>query len=152
MSSQPLVRNMLPDDISTIVEIEQATYAFPWSQTLFEDCFQENYRPQVLELEGQLIGYAVILATVEEGHVMNFCIAPDFQQRGYGMFLLKNILGDTMHSGVRKIIIEVRVSNQAAINLYQKVGFCQIGVRKKYYPAQNQSREDALVLVYTKDD
>ena len=143
------VREMSPHDLEAILAIERQAYEFPWNRNVFETCFRAGYEASVMELDGVIIGYAVMLVAAREGHVLNFCIAADFRRRGYGLLLLKTILGHARQLGVEQFIIEVRPSNRAALSLYKKEGFQEVGLRKGYYPTRDKQREDALIFQWS---
>ena len=141
------VRSILPSDLDAILDVERSAYDFPWSKNIFEKCLDHEYNSSVLECDDQIVGYIIMLTVLQEAHILNFCIAPDFQRRRYGAFLLRTVIDHASSSGVKQFFIEVRQSNQAAINLYKKEGFQKVGLRKDYYPAPAGQREDALIFV-----
>lgn len=143
-----LVRTMSKTDLDEVLSIERSAYHFPWGRGVFESCFRDGYQASVLESEDGIVGYGIVLAVMEEGHVLNFCIAKEHQRQGNGVFLLREILDRAIKGGVKQFVIEVRPSNLPALSLYKKQGFRQVGLRKGYYPARGQQREDALVLTY----
>ena len=147
-SADLTVRSILPSDLDAILDVEQSAYDFPWSKNIFEKCLDHEYNSSVLECDDQIVGYIIMLTVLQEAHILNFCIAPDFQRRQYGAFLLRTVIDHASSSGVKQFFIEVRQSNQAAINLYKKEGFQKVGLRKGYYPAPAGQREDALIFVH----
>jgi ribosomal-protein-alanine N-acetyltransferase len=82
---------------------------------------------------------------VGEAHIMNICVDPDIQKQGVGAKLLENMI-ERARKKAEKIFLEVRPSNEAAVSLYKRRGFNEIGVRKGYYPAVDGYREDAVML------
>ena len=80
-----------------------------------------------------------------EAHVLNLCVDPDFRNLGYGERLLDEMLARARYADVREVFLEVRPSNQSALGLYEKKGFCQIAHRPAYYQSHD-GREDAAVL------
>ena len=97
------------------------------------------------ELNNTVIGYAVFVNAAQECHLLNLCIGPQLQGRGYGRQLLAKVLNDARDNGAGCIFLEVRPSNRYAMQLYQSEGFNEVGVRKKYYPVQH-GREDAVIF------
>ena len=95
--------------------------------------------------EGTIVGYGVISVAADEAHILNVCVAPERQSRGYGRRLLRALIKYGVDLGARRVFLEVRPSNPNAIALYHSDGFNEIGRRPRYYPAAN-GREDALVM------
>lgn len=100
----------------------------------------------LLALDGAVpAGYSVCMRVLDELHILNIVVAPDFQRRGVGGWLLDETIsraGDLAHGPV---LLEVRVSNAVARHLYLSKGFVEIGIRKDYYPSDGR-REDAVVM------
>jgi ribosomal-protein-alanine N-acetyltransferase len=146
---QLVIRPMLEQDLTDVMLIESAAYPFPWTQSIFQDCFKKNYYNYILEDNQILVGYALMLiAHPSEAHILNICVHPDYQNCGYGRILLHYLLDVARHKSVEEILLEVRPSNKSAIRLYHSLGFNQIGVRRNYYPAKN-GRENALMFGLT---
>lgn len=140
------LRRMYPEDLPAVHAIESNGYHFPWNEQLFTDCLNAaNYSCWVCELDHIIMGYSVVSMAVGEAHIMNICVSPDLQKQGVGSKLLANIIA-RIGSKADTIFLEVRPSNQAAIALYKKRGFNEVGVRKAYYPALNGYRENAIIL------
>ncbi len=142
------VRSMQSGDLGDISAIERAAYVYPWSSRIFRDCLRVGYCCRVLELEGSVEGYGIMSFGVEESHILNLCVRPTRHRQGLGRMLLNHLLDVACGQGVRSVFLEVRPSNEAARRLYEAMGFAQIGVRRRYYPAR-EGREDALVLSRT---
>ena len=98
-----------------------------------------------MEIDGQVQGYGLVTVAASEAHILNICIAREYQCRGYGRKLLHKLLDEAEQKKTDFIYLEVRGTNAAAIHLYNDEGFNQLGVRKNYYPA-DVGREDALVF------
>jgi len=143
--SLPHLREMCEADIAAVIEIERAAYEFPWTEGVFRDCLHYRNICRVYENSDGIMGYGVLSVAAGECHMLNICIAPAYQNRGYGALLVAQLLHEARKAGARAAILEVRVSNSAAFRLYHKLGFNEIGMRKRYYPAR-LGREDALVL------
>jgi ribosomal-protein-alanine N-acetyltransferase len=139
------IRPMVEIDLPEIAAIEQASYAFPWSENIFRDCLRVGYTCRALDLAGQVIGYGVMSLGAGEAHILNVCVRDEFRSLGFGRRLLEHLLERAGASGVAEAFLEVRPSNLAAIRLYQHLGFEQIGIRRGYYQAPD-GREDAIVL------
>ncbi len=140
------VRPMHRSDLDAVMRIEQAIYPFPWTPGNFGDSLKSGYDAWVFESALQLIGYAVLMWIPDEVHLLNISVAQPLQGRGYGRAMLDWLCEDARRRGARAVMLEVRPSNVVARALYASKGFTQIGLRKRYYPAHGDSREDALVL------
>jgi [ribosomal protein S18]-alanine N-acetyltransferase len=139
------IRPMMEIDLPEVAAIEQKSYAFPWSENIFRDCLRVGYTCRALDLAGQIIGYGVMSLGAGEAHVLNVCVRDEYRSLGFGRRLLEHLLKRAQASGVNEAFLEVRPSNLAAIRLYQRLGFEQIGIRRGYYQAPD-GREDAIVL------
>lgn len=140
------IRPMRRSDLIEVAEIEQDAYPFPWSYGIFSDCLRIGYCCRVLELDGEIRGYAVLSAAAGEAHLLNLCIAADVRKQGLGQALLDGMLLEAKLKQAGRLFLEVRPSNEAALNLYRNNRFRQIGRRPNYYP-NYEGREDALVMV-----
>lgn len=145
------LRPMQAADLAIVLEIETAAYPLPWTKQIFRDCLHVGYNAWVLELDYQIVGYGLMSIVAGEAHILNLCVHPQFQRCGYGRQLLKQLLKIAKHHQVDTVFLEVRSSNQTAINLYQQLGFNQVGLRKGYYPTVQKKREDALILALALD-
>lgn len=133
------------EDLPEILAIEEAAHPYPWSEAVFEDCLRAGYRLDGAFVRGELIGYSVVMAVLDEWHLLNLCVDPAHQRRGVGRFLLDRLLESARTAAASCLLLEVRAGNRVAISLYQSAGFADIGHRKAYYPARN-GREDARVM------
>lgn len=139
------LRPMRLDDVEAVLAVEQSIYPYPWSAGNFRDAVRYGNSCWVAELDGQLAGYAVLLAAAGEAQLLNLGVASRFQRRGRGRRLLDFMLLEVRRLGAGEMFLEVRPSNFAALALYRRAGFVQVGQRRNYYPAAT-GREDALVL------
>lgn len=139
------LRSLLPTDLDQVMEIERRAYPFPWTRGIFRDCLHAGYSARVIELDRQMIGYGVVSLGAAEAHLLNVCIDPRWQSRGYGRQLLRALVDLARERDAYRVFLEVRPSNLGAVALYQSEGFNEIGRRPRYYPAAN-GREDALVM------
>ncbi len=140
------VRPMASGDVWTVAAIEAEAYQFPWSPGIFRDCLSAGYHAFVLDLPADGVqGYAVLSVGAGEAHLLNLCVRPTLHGGGHGRLLLEAVLRQATAHGAREIFLEVRPSNEAAIRLYRRAEFRQIGRRKRYYRARD-GREDALVF------
>ena len=146
--SDPLlgIRPMLEEDLTQVFRLEKKIYPYPWSLGIFQDCLRVGYCCWVLTMDKQMIGYGVMSVVVDEAHILNISIDPEWRRRGLGLKLMQRLLKIAGQHGAESVFLEVRASNHAAQQLYDKVGFVEVGQRKGYYPDAGNAREDALVL------
>ena len=151
---------MQVDDLDAVLEIESISHLHPWTRGNFSDSLDAGHwayciRPQVDRavpgsyLDPSIIwAYCILYPAVDELHLLNITVTPKLRKQGLGARLMAAIEGVASQQKIPRIILEVRPSNLNALNLYQKLGYQQIGVRKGYYPADKSTgtREDALVL------
>jgi len=141
-------RPMRPDDLDMLLRIERASYPYPWTLVNFRDCLDSGYSCWAGEVEGALAGYWIMMRVVGEGHILNCCVAPSWQRRGFGRTLMEHLIDIARRHATETLYLEVRPSNTRAVNLYERLGFDGIALRRNYYPA-DQGREDALVMRMT---
>ncbi len=139
------IRPMMELDLPDVAAIEKRSYAFPWSENIFRDCLRVGYSCRALDMAGQIIGYGVMSLGAGEAHILNICIAPEYQGRGHGRRLLRRLVDLARWHKADQVFLEVRPSNPRAIQLYREEGFNEIGHRPNYYPAE-KGREDAIVM------
>ena len=142
---RPALRAMRADDLENIARIETLAYEFPWTEGIFRDCLRVGYCCVVLEGAGELHGYGVMSMAAGEAHLLNLCVHPDHQRCGLGSDLLRTFLATARAADCKRIFLEVRKTNHAALALYNRAGFKIAGLRRNYYRAVN-GREDAIVL------
>jgi [ribosomal protein S18]-alanine N-acetyltransferase len=137
---QPLVL----DDVATIERIEQRSMPAPWSRTMFvSEIVKSTSICLGAFVDGELAGYVIVSRYVDAWHVMNLVVAPEHRRRGIATRLLRALFELTADDDRRGFTLEVRVSNDAAISLYEALGFRSQGVRRGYY---TDNREDALIM------
>lgn len=132
-------------DLAEVMAIETRAYRFSWTEEVMRDCIRVGYHCRLLELDGRIEGYGILSVAAGEAHVLNLCIAPRVQGRGLAVRLLHHLLELAREGGARTLFLEVRPSNRRALRLYRGMGFCEVGVRRGYYPDEHR-REDALVM------
>ena len=139
------MRAMTLADVDTVLNIEQAVQAYPWTYGNFTDALNHGYECCVDEHGGEIRGYAVLMPVLEEAELLNIAVAAGQQRKGLGRLMLHEILSTARKKNTRRVFLEVRPSNTAALALYRSVGFAAIGVRRGYY--QNASgNEDAMMM------
>jgi ribosomal-protein-alanine N-acetyltransferase len=141
----PLIRRLGMEDVGRVFEIEQLAYPFPWTRNVFVDCLRVGYACFGLQIGRELSGYAIASHAAGEAHLLNLCVHPDWQHRGYGSLMLEYMINHVARLHCDVMFLEVRVSNPRAAKLYQNRGFRVIGQRPNYYQA-GERREDAIVM------
>jgi len=139
------IRPMQPQDLVGVIGVERASYDYPWSRRIFEDCMQVGYCCLVAETDGLIQGHGIMLARAGEAHILNLCVAPPHRRSGIAAELLDNLLSLAGTSGAETVFLEVRPSNRGAIALYEHYGFHEVGRRPDYYPSPF-GREEAVVM------
>lgn len=139
------MRPMETGDLDEVLAVEYSLCAFPWGKGNFSDSLASGYSCWVCRVNGELVGYFVLMQVVDEAHLLNISVAGKRQCLGYGAQLLRQAMQVALGFGARALLLEVRPSNARALTLYRHYGFRQIGVRRDYYPATT-GREDALVF------
>ena len=132
--------------LEAVLPVEQIAYSHPWSRANFEDSLQAGYQAQILRAGASLIGYFVAMRGVDEVHLLNFTVAPDFQRQGWAQVMLDALTLWARGQGALWLWLEVRVGNQRAHHVYSAHGYRQVGIRKNYYPHSAGAREDAVVM------
>jgi len=150
MSADPktlhaVIRSLTPGDLERIIEIEHSAYPFPWTRGIFADCIRVGYDCSGLQLGPTLVGYTIQSQAAGENHLLNLCVAPDWQGNGYGSLLLDCAIRRAMEQGCICMFLEVRPSNPAGMGLYERKGFSAVDQRPGYYRSDN-GREDAMVM------
>ena len=143
MSSE--VRRMQLADLPDVLRNERLGYMHPWTEGVFRDCLRNGQECWLLMSSNLNVGHGILSIAAGESHLLNVCVHPDFQGHGFGRILVEHILERARAGKASTIFLEVRPSNVAACELYDKLGFNEVGVRENYYPSK-VGREDALVL------
>lgn len=141
----PLIRRLREEDIDRIHEIEQLAYPHPWTRGIFADCLRVGYACFGLQIGSVLAGYSIASWAAGEAHLLNLCVHPDWQHRGYGSLLLEYMINHVSRLDSEAMFLEVRDSNPRAAALYENRGFRVIGRRPSYYK-DGEGREDAIVM------
>ncbi len=136
---------MVAQDLSAVEAIERSVYTHPWTIGNFTDSLEAGYHCWILEREGRVAGYSVVMIAAGEAHLLNLSIALPLQRRGLGGELLRFVVKLARDHAALTIYLEVRESNTAGRALYAQYGFAEIGQRRGYYPA-GAVREDAVTM------
>ena len=135
---------MTAADVDGMHQVEQATFAVPWSRASIEaELTNPCARYLVARENGEVIGYAGMWLVIDEGHVTNVAVRADKRGQGLGKELMKRLIQLAADSGMIWMTLEVRRSNKVAQNLYHTFGFVDVGYRKRYY---EDNQEDALLM------
>ena len=148
LKDDPRLAPMREADLDEILPIENAVYSHPWTRGNFADSLRSGYECWTWRGGTGLVGYFVLMVAAGEGHLLNLSVAAAQQRRGHGAALLREVMRMARERGAGSLFLEVRPTNAAALALYGRFGFRQIGLRRGYYPAHG-GREDALVLSIT---
>lgn len=144
-----LIRAMTLEDLPAVMEIDRLSFPLPWPERSFRYEVLENPASNML-VAGPLgsedhrpIGFAGFWLIVDEAHISTIAVHPDWRRTGVGAELLVAVLDLADRLGAEMATLEVRVSNEAAVNLYRKFGFRIVGRRPRYY---RDNDEDALLM------
>lgn len=143
-AAELVIRRARLQDLDAVAACENACFEHPWSfAMLYEDiCETAAAIYLVAELDGEIIGYGGTHIVIDESHITNLCILPEYRRRGYGHALMMALMDVSKDEGAEAVTLEVRVSNRAALHLYLGMGFTIAGIRRNYY----EGREDAYVM------
>ncbi|MBQ8638388.1 MAG: ribosomal protein S18-alanine N-acetyltransferase [Lachnospiraceae bacterium] len=135
---------MTDEDIPAVAELEQVCFSEPWSQkSLKESLGNTNYRMLTAKMDGKTIGYVSTYLVADELNIANLAVDPAYRRMGIGWALLLSTIHLAKQNRLSTIYLEVRVSNQAAIALYEKAEFERCGIRKNFY---DNPKEDGMMM------
>ncbi len=138
-----IYRRMTPEDVPVISRLEEETFSMPWSAPSFlEMISKEDARYYVAEKDGKILGGCGVLMIAGEGNITNVVIAPEARNQGIGTAMLRHLMAEGDREGLTAYTLEVRVSNVAAIHVYEKLGFESAGIRPGFY---EKPVEDAII-------
>ena len=138
------IRRMLAEDISAIAELEKVCFSDPWSESSIASELDNHLACWLVAIDdGMLVGYVGSQTVLDGSDMMNIAVNPGYRRKGIAEALVMALVQELKARGSICLLLEVRVSNQPAISLYEKLGFLQVGRRKNYY---RNPREDALIL------
>ena len=139
------IQRMTLEDLEQVYDIETRAHIAPWSKKIINDCIEVGYGCFVLIKRRKIRGFMIARATPGECHLLNLCIAPESQGKGFGEVMLKYLI-EFVKPHCAKVILEVRPSNIPALKLYDKYKFNRTGYKTDYYSDPDGSTEDAIVL------
>ena len=139
-----IVTKMQKNDIGQVAEIESQVFSMPWSKQGFLDALDQDTIFVVAKYQQKVLGYCGMYCSFEEGEITNVAVSPQVQKQGIGKKIISGLLELAKEKKITRIVLEVRVSNAPAIQLYEKFGFQNVGIRKGFY---EKPREDAMIMV-----
>lgn len=138
------IREMKYEDLDAIIEIENSSFSVPWSRHAFEgELLNRMALYKCLEFNGKVVAYVGVWKVYNEGHITNVAVLPGYRGLGLSKILLSNLFETCSNNNIDKLSLEVRKSNEVAINLYKQLGFVSAGVRPRYY---SKPVEDAIIM------
>ncbi|GED17689.1 alanine acetyltransferase [Aneurinibacillus migulanus] len=145
MSDECIIRRMEMKDLDGIEEVERLSFQTPWSRDSFINELKQNVfaRYFVAEKGGRIVGYGGMWLVLDEAHITNVAVHPDYRGRYLGEKLMHRLMGHAASSGAAAMTLEVRRSNETAKGLYKKLGFVEEGIRPGYY---TDNGEDAIIM------
>lgn len=138
------IRRMTLADLDRILEIENDSFSMPWSRETFVSDICSGFGCYfVCDLDGVIVGYLSVFTVLTEAHIGSIAVHKDYRKQGIAIALLEHVFS-FLDSECELLLLEVRVSNFAAIRLYEKLGFIRVTIRKGYYTNNN---EDAVIMI-----
>lgn len=141
MSNLFSIRLALEDDLSILNQMISCDDV-DWSAKTLQDCFSDGYFVWVVADKARAVAFVVVKNNYYAWEILQIVVDQHFKRNGFATQLLKHVIRVGRKQSIEKIELEVRISNNPAIFLYQKIGFIQVGVRKKYYT----DGEDAILM------
>ena len=139
------IREMVETDLEAVAALEAQTFSMPWSVQGFADTLMREDVLFLVASEGdRLLCYVGVYCTADEGEITNVAVSKEARRRGVGRGLLEALTEALAKRSIFRIVLEVRVSNEAAIRLYEQMDFVVAGTRKNFY---EKPTEDAYVMV-----
>ena len=138
------IRKMRPQDVAQIAQLEKLCFSDPWSENSITSELDNRLSHWLVAVEeGEVLGYVGSQTVLDGTDMMNIAVSPNHRRKGIAEALVNRLVSDLKEKNVVFLMLEVRKSNIAAISLYEKLGFSQVGVRRNYY---RNPKEDALIL------
>ena len=140
-----IIRQAKGEDARQIAEVEKACFSTPWSYESLKHDITENQRALYMTAEagGKICGYAGLWKIIDEGHITNVAVSPEYRRKHIARSLLEALFASAAKQGIERFTLEVRAGNEAAKKLYGGFGFLEAGLRKGYY---EDNGEDALIM------
>ena len=139
-----IVREMCPEDLEQVAKLEKHIFSEPWSREGFAvSLASKDTLYFVAVLEKNVVGYCGLLRSFEEADITNVAVDTFCRNQGIARKMLTVLMREGKNQGIDRFTLEVRKSNQAAIHLYETLGFVSVGVRKNFY---SRPTEDAVIM------
>ena len=151
------IQSMKATDLDSVLEIEKISFLNPWPRAFFLDELEKRHaRSYIVSHNGceipkaytrrQVDGYACFNVAADELHLLKMAVRPEMRNRKIALHFLETCFSHALEEKLSCVFLEVRRSNETAVNLYEKLGFRLIAVRPDYYPGNAGKREDALIM------
>ncbi len=141
------IEKMKPEYIDDVYEIDKLSVPIPWSKKSIEEEMNNMLAEFLVAKEDEkVIGFAMCWFIMDECHIGNVAVHPDYRRQEIATQLINSLLEKCKEHGTNYLLLEVRISNEPAQNLYRKLGFNDLVVRKKYYKNPDGTYEDALIM------
>lgn len=138
------IREMCQADLEEVAALEQTIFSMPWSQKGFDAAIRQDAALYLTaRLDGKLAGYCGLLQSFDEADITNVAVAPQFRNQGVAHAMLTQLMRNGKDRGIENFTLEVRAGNEAALHLYEKLGFERVGVRRNFY---EKPQEDAVIM------
>jgi len=139
-----IIRRISYQDVAAVSRIEAATFSMPWSGDAFARLVDaQGALYLVAEVDGQVLGCCGMTTITGEGNINNVVVAKEYRNKGIASLMLREMIRLGREIGIAEYTLEVRVGNEAAIHIYQKLGFLSAGIRPNFY---EKPREDAIIM------
>ncbi len=138
-----LIVDMTKEHLPDILEVEKESFSHPWTENMFLEELNGKFSVYRVAIEdGKAVGYMGMWVLADEGHITNVAVGKNYRGKGIGSALVEDFIRTGKEKDLAFLTLEVRVSNNDAIALYEKHGFKEVGRRKKYY----ENTEDAILM------
>lgn len=139
-----IVRDLNPDDCIQIAELEQSVFSDAWTQRGIEETFSQPHSLIVVAEDGQkILGYCILYCVLDEAEIARIAVCEEARRRGTGARILEFCEKSCVEKGVKRLLLDVRESNEMARRFYEKHGFQKDGIRKRFY---ENPCEDAVLM------
>ncbi len=141
---------MTEDHLDALAQLEKICFSRPWSRKMLSEELENNCAAFLVALDGEaVVGYAGVMVMADEGYITNVAVFPEYRGQGVAGQLMQVFCNFAAGNKLAFLTLEVRPSNEAALALYRKFGFEEVGRRKNYY---DLPKEDALILTKYYDE
>jgi len=145
LNQEYMVRKLTGHDLNELMVIENDSFSMPWSRQSYENELKNQWAEYlVCDWGGELAAFGGMWTVYEESHITNLAVAKKYRGRGLGRVLMQELERLARAKRANRILLEVRPSNTPALDMYKKLGYIPISVRREYY---EDNREDALVMI-----